>query len=130
MLGAPAAAVTGSDPEHVPRRIPDRGRSHGRGRHRPRAAARVLHACAAVPRRARWAAAARPMPTTAAADGFGAANAYSLMVFVLLYVPCAAALSAIAAEAGRARALKCAVTQLGAAYAAACVTYQILSRLL
>lgn len=65
-----------------------------------------------------------------AADGFGAANAYSLMVFVLLYVPCAAALSAIAAEAGRARALKCAVTQLGAAYAAACVTYQILSRLL
>lgn len=65
-----------------------------------------------------------------ASDGFGTANAYSLMVFVLLYVPCAATLSAIAAEEGRGRAVKCAVTQLIFAYAAACVTYQILSRLL
>jgi hypothetical protein len=52
------------------------GRGRGPGRfmprhHRARSASQVLQPCAAGPRRARWAAAARPMATTAAADGFG-----------------------------------------------------------
>ncbi|MBO5094574.1 MAG: ferrous iron transport protein B [Lachnospiraceae bacterium] len=62
--------------------------------------------------------------------GFGAVNAYALMVFCLLYVPCAATIATVRKESGSWRfTAKMAVFQLLLAWAAAVVVYQIGSRL-
>lgn len=58
--------------------------------------------------------------------GFGALNAYALMVFSLLYIPCAATLVTIKKEMGGWKwALKAASFQLAAAWAVAFLVYQL-----
>lgn len=57
---------------------------------------------------------------------FGALNAYCMMLFVLLYVPCAAAMATIRKESGdTAFTLKLALFQIAFAWLAATVVFQI-----
>lgn len=57
--------------------------------------------------------------------GFGAVNAYALMVFCLLYIPCAATIATVRKESGSWRfTAKMVVFQLLLAWAAAVVVYQ------
>lgn len=57
--------------------------------------------------------------------GFSAINAYSMMIFCLLYVPCAASIAAIRRETGSRRMTVCAVAfQLGTAWLCSTVFYQ------
>ena len=59
------------------------------------------------------------------ASGFGPVNAYALMVFCLLYTPCAAAVSAVRTETGDGKWTVCmAVFQLALAFLAASAVYQ------
>lgn len=61
-----------------------------------------------------------------AAAGFGAANAYALMTFCLLYVPCAATIAAIKKETESRKFTLCAVGfQLAVAWVMAFVVYHI-----
>jgi len=61
-----------------------------------------------------------------AAYGFGAANAYALMVFVLLYIPCAAALATIRSESKSwLWTAGAAVMQIGVAWILSAVAYRI-----
>lgn len=61
-----------------------------------------------------------------AATGFGALNAYALMVFCLLYVPCAATISTIKRESNSWKWTLFAVGfQLGVAYLVATLIYQV-----
>ena len=65
-----------------------------------------------------------------AAEGFGAVNAYSLMLFVLLYIPCAASFAAMRSEMkSTVKAAGAVLMQLGTAYAVSVIFYQIVSRL-
>ena len=60
------------------------------------------------------------------ASGFGPVNAYALMVFCLLYTPCAAALSAVKTETGDGKwTASMAVFQLAFAFLAAAAVYQM-----
>ena len=64
--------------------------------------------------------------TSLAAYGFGAANAYALMVFVLLYIPCAAALATIRSESKSwLWTAGAAVMQIGVAWILSAVAYRI-----
>lgn len=64
--------------------------------------------------------------STLGAMGFGAANAYSLMVFCLLYVPCTAAIATINREAGsRKITLGIAAFQLTAAWVMSFTAYHV-----
>ena len=64
--------------------------------------------------------------TSLAAYGFGAANAYALMVFVLLYIPCAAALATIRGESKSwLWTAGAAVMQIGVAWILSAVAYRI-----
>ena len=66
------------------------------------------------------------MVTILAAAGFGAANAYALMVFCLLYVPCAATIATIKKEAGSRKYTLFAVSfQLTVAWIMAFIVYHI-----
>ncbi len=61
-----------------------------------------------------------------AAYGFGPANAYALMVFVLLYIPCAAALATIKSETkSRLWTAGAAALQLGTAWVLSALAYHI-----
>ena len=61
-----------------------------------------------------------------AAYGFGPINAYALMVFVLLYIPCAAALATICSETkSRLWTAGAAALQIGAAWILSALVYQI-----
>lgn len=61
-----------------------------------------------------------------AAMGFGGLNAYCLMIFCLLYIPCAATLVTIKKEMGGWKwALKAALFQLGTAWVVTLLVYQI-----
>ena len=61
-----------------------------------------------------------------AAYSFGAANAYALMVFVLLYIPCAAALATIRSESKSwLWTAGAAVMQIGVAWILSAVAYRI-----
>lgn len=63
-------------------------------------------------------------------SGFGIVNAYSMMLFCLLYVPCAAALAAIRRESGSLRfTVLTAAFQLTFAWAVSTVFYQVASRI-
>ena len=63
---------------------------------------------------------------TLALQGFGAVNAYALMIFCLLYSPCMAAVATIRRETGSRRwTLGLVCFQLGIAWAAAVLVYQI-----
>ena len=63
---------------------------------------------------------------TLGAMGFGAANAYALMVFCLLYVPCTAALATIYREVGSKKiTLAIVAFQLGVAWGVSFVAYQV-----
>ena len=63
-------------------------------------------------------------------SGFGIVNAYSMMLFCLLYVPCAAALAAIRRESGSLRfTVLTAAFQLTFAWAISTVFYQVASRI-
>ena len=58
--------------------------------------------------------------------GFGGLNAYCLMIFCLLYIPCAATLVTIKKEMGGWKwALKAALFQLGTAWVVTLLVYQI-----
>lgn len=60
------------------------------------------------------------------AIGFGAANAYSMMLFCLLYVPCMATIATLKREACSAKfALGAALLQLGTAWVVSTVFYRI-----
>ena len=60
------------------------------------------------------------------AAGFGAANAYAMMTFCLLYVPCAATIATIKQETQSTKYTLCAVAfQLGAAWLMAFIVYHI-----
>ncbi|MBS5724159.1 MAG: ferrous iron transport protein B [Clostridiales bacterium] len=60
------------------------------------------------------------------AYGFGPANAYALMVFVLLYIPCAAALATIKSETkSRLWTAGAAALQLGTAWVMSALAYHI-----
>ncbi|MCI8610695.1 MAG: ferrous iron transport protein B [Clostridiales bacterium] len=64
--------------------------------------------------------------TAWAAYGFGPINAYALMVFVLLYIPCAAALATICCESkSRLWTAGAAALQIGAAWIVSTLVYQI-----
>ena len=64
------------------------------------------------------------------AVGFGAVNAYALMVFCLLYSPCIAAVATIKKETGSWRwTLGLVLFQIAVAWAAAVVVYQVGSRI-
>lgn len=64
--------------------------------------------------------------TLLAATGFGAVNAYALMVFCLLYVPCAATIATIKKESDSRKYTLCAVAfQLGVAWLMAFLVYQV-----
>lgn len=66
-----------------------------------------------------------------AATGFGALNAYSLMVFCLLYIPCAATIATIKKETNSWKWTLFAIGfQLGVAYLVAVLIYQIGSLIL
>lgn len=61
-----------------------------------------------------------------AGEGFGAVNAYSMMLFCLLYIPCAATLAAIRKESHSGRfTLGAVVLQLAAAWTVSTVFFQI-----
>ena len=63
--------------------------------------------------------------------GFGSLNAYCMMVFCLLYVPCAATIGTIKKETGSMKfTLKMILFQLGTAWLAAVLVYQVGSALL
>ncbi len=63
--------------------------------------------------------------------GFGPLNAYCMMVFCLLYVPCAATIGTIKKETGSMKfTLKMILFQLGTAWLAAVLVYQVGSALL
>ena len=69
--------------------------------------------------------------TTLNAIGFGMANAYALMVFCLLYVPCTATIATIRRETGSRKTTALFVLfQLAAAWAVSFLFYQILSHIL
>lgn len=71
-------------------------------------------------------ASAAELASALASDGINAASAAALMVFVLLYTPCAAALSAIKKESGSALfSLFIAAAQLVTAYLISVVVYQL-----
>ena len=58
--------------------------------------------------------------------GFGPLNAYSMMIFCLLYVPCAATIGTIKKETGSVKfTLKMLIFQMVLAWLAAVLTYQI-----
>ena len=60
------------------------------------------------------------------AYGFGPANAYALMVFVLLYIPCAAARATIKSETkSRLWTAGAAALQLGTAWVMSALAYHI-----
>lgn len=61
----------------------------------------------------------------AAALNLSPAAAYSLLVFALLYTPCAAAMCAAAREVGRSRAAIMALMQTAVAYAVSCAAYTL-----
>lgn len=64
------------------------------------------------------------------AEGFGAVNAYSLMLFVLLYIPCAATFAAMRSEMkSTSKALGAVGLQLGTAYVVSVIFYQIASHI-
>lgn len=65
------------------------------------------------------------------AMGFGMANAYAMMVFCLLYVPCMAAIATIRREVGS-RKLTAAIVlyQTAAAWGMSVVVYQVMNRIL
>jgi len=66
------------------------------------------------------------MSATLAATGFGALNAYSLMVFCLLYIPCAATIATIKRETRSWKwTIFAACFQLGVAYFVSTLIYQI-----
>ena len=61
------------------------------------------------------------------AVGFGAANAYAMMIFVLLYIPCVATIATIRRESGSVKFTLCEVAmQLGSAWIISAVVYNIL----
>ena len=61
--------------------------------------------------------------------GFGPLNAFCMMLFCLLYIPCAATLATVKKETGSTkRMLEVAAFQLGVAYFATLLVYQIASR--
>ncbi len=63
-----------------------------------------------------------------AASGFGAANAYSMMIFCLLYVPCVATIATIRRETGSIRWTLLAISiQLGAAWLVSTAFYTVAS---
>ena len=63
--------------------------------------------------------------------GFTPLSAFSMLVFVLLYVPCVAAVSTLFKELGSPRlALFSVAWQLGCAYGASLLVYQVGSLLL
>ena len=63
-----------------------------------------------------------------AASGFGAVNAYSMMIFCLLYVPCVATIATIRRETGSLRWTLLAISiQLGAAWLVSTVFYTVAS---
>ncbi len=65
------------------------------------------------------------LTTALGSMGFGALNAYTLMIFCLLYIPCAATLVTIKKEMGGWKwALKAAVFQLGTAWVVSFLVYQ------
>ena len=69
--------------------------------------------------------------TTLNAIGFGMANAYALMVFCLLYVPCTATIATIRRETGSRKTTALFVLfQLVTAWAVSFLFYQILSHIL
>ena len=60
------------------------------------------------------------------AIGFGAANAYSMMLFCLLYVPCMATIATLKREACSAKfALGAALLQLGTAWVVSTAFYRL-----
>lgn len=61
--------------------------------------------------------------------GFGSLNAFCMMLFCLLYIPCAATLATVKKETGsRKRMFETAAFQLGVAYVATLLVYQIATR--
>lgn len=66
------------------------------------------------------------MVSSLASMGFGAVNAYALMVFCLLYIPCTATIAAIHRELGSLKAtLGILLFQLATAWGMSCIVYQI-----
>ena len=60
--------------------------------------------------------------------GFTAANAYAMMIFVLLYIPCVATIATIKRESGSVRfTLGAVAMQLGTAWVMSAVVYNIIS---
>ncbi len=63
-----------------------------------------------------------------AESGFTAINAYSLMLFCLLYVPCAASIATIKKETGSVKwTVSSIILQLAVAWTVSCLFYQIMS---
>ena len=63
-----------------------------------------------------------------ASTGFNAVNAYSMMLFCLLYIPCAASIAVIKRETGSVKyTLCCILLQLGMAWIVSTLFYQIAS---
>ncbi|MCI8388787.1 MAG: ferrous iron transport protein B [Clostridiales bacterium] len=61
------------------------------------------------------------------AAGFGAANAYAMMIFVLLYIPCAATIATIRRESGSTKfTLGTVAMQLGTAWIMSAVVYNVI----
>ncbi|MCI8870162.1 MAG: ferrous iron transport protein B [Lawsonibacter sp.] len=70
--------------------------------------------------------AAGPAAVSAAMTGFTPLSAFSYLVFILLYVPCVAAVSTIAKEMNsRKWTLFCVAWQIGCAYAVSLLVYQL-----
>lgn len=66
-----------------------------------------------------------------ASIGFTAVSAYSLMLFCLLYVPCAASVAVIKRETGSIKfTLACICMQLGIAWSVSTLFYQLASRII
>ncbi len=66
------------------------------------------------------------MVSSLASMGFGAVNAYALMVFCLLYIPCTATIAAIHRELGSLKAtLGILLFQLVTAWGMSCIVYQV-----
>ena len=60
--------------------------------------------------------------------GFTAANAYAMMIFVLLYIPCVATIATIKRESGSLKfTLGAVAMQLGTAWVMSAVVYNIIS---
>lgn len=69
--------------------------------------------------------------TTLTSMGFGMANAYSLMVFCLLYIPCTATIATIHREIGSRKTTALFILfQLATAWIVSFLFYQVLSRIL